>query len=136
MSPETPKNPGAGETHEVKGTSPEKQKKDQKLMDQLLSGLPGYKPKTEKAKQGAKAVEKKNTKLKKGTAEYKKRLAELTDIDIGPNDKLKNVKIAGEGMTKEQIAGKQAAKAPNEALAKKSTKQTPSSGTPKRKGLA
>jgi hypothetical protein len=129
-----PTNPGAGETHEVKGTSPEKREKDQKKMDELLSGLPGYEPKSPEAKKGKEAVKKRKEKLKKGTKEYKDKLAQLTDIKIDKGkDKLSQVKIAGSETTPEEIAGKGAqTEGPDEAVAKKAQKP----GTKKREDLS
>ena len=131
-----PTNPGAKETHEIKGTSSEKQKEDQKKMDELLSGLPGYEPKSPETKKGKEAVKKRKEKLKKGTKEYKKRLAELTDIKIDKSkDKLAEVKITD--LTDEEIAGKGAqTESPDKAVAKKPSQKTPKSGIKKREGLA
>lgn len=119
-----PTNPGAGESYEVKGLTPEQQKKQIATMKKF--GLKSdYEAKSPKAKKGQEVVKK----LKKGTKEYKDRLALLTDIKIDKkNDRLSKVKIAGAGMTQEEIAGRPTQKAPEKKVAKKTAKKPPEQG--------
>lgn len=118
------KNPNAGkkEVH----MDDDQRKNDAKTYAKLF---PGEENPYAKGAEKKKAVGKKTLaklpkakgKLKKGTAAYKKAMKELTDIDIDPKtDKLAKVKIAGSGMTAEQIAGRPVKK--ERKIAKKSQK--------------
>jgi len=98
---------------------------------------------SKEAQKGAKVAKETHKKLKKGTKEYKKVLAELTDIDVdSANKRMKKIKIAGSetNMKKEKARVEKQGKDAQD-LAEKSRKDDktlkgPSSGTPKREGLA
>lgn len=120
-----PTNPGAGEIHKIKGSTPEQRKKDAETFARLLPGVEnpyekGAAKKQEASKKalaklpGGKKAEGKEYVVKSLTPEQKAKQKKLMDELTGgidtKNDRLANIKIAGEGMTAEEIAGKPAKK--------------------------